>query len=396
MKSLKNSKAAGIDLIRNEFLKYGADILLLPLVKLFNRILQSGKFPTIWNISYISVIHKSGSVYDCENYRGISVCSCLGKLFTKLIQMRISNFLSDSEILEDNQAGFRANYRTTDQIFIVKTLLNKYFHKLKKPIYACFVDFSNAFDSVWRDGLFQKLHKLGVNGNILKIIKHMYSTTQFCVRKDNFISNPIANNKGVKQGDSLSPTLFNIYINDLGSYVNGGFKHDPVVLGDTPLNHLLFADDLLLLSETSTGLQSCITNLEHFCHEWKLEVNLNKTKIMIFSKGRRKYENYHFTYKGNKIDITDSYKYLGITLFYNGNLKHAADDLYNIALKAMFSLRKKLSNFSQYPPELSSKLFDSFIRPVVTYESEIWIADYSINLNNVDLLPPEKLHHIFL
>ena len=116
---------------------------------------------------------------------------------------------------------------------------------------------------------------------------------------------------------------------------------------------------------------------------------------MIFSKRRRKYENYHFTYKGNKIEITVSYKYLGITLFYNGNLKHAADDLYNKALKAMFSLRKKLSNFSQFPPELSSKLFDSLIRPIVTYGSEIWIVDYLINLNNVDLLPPEKLLHKF-
>ena len=72
--------------------------------------------------------------------------------------MRISNLLSDNKILEDNEASFRANYRTTHQIFIVKTLLNKYLHKLNKPIYACFVDFSKAFDSVWRDGLFQKLH----------------------------------------------------------------------------------------------------------------------------------------------------------------------------------------------------------------------------------------------
>ena len=65
-------------------------------------------------------------MYDCENYRVISVCSCLGKLFTKSIQMRISNFLSDNNLLEDNQAGFRTNYRTTDQIFIVKTQFNKY------------------------------------------------------------------------------------------------------------------------------------------------------------------------------------------------------------------------------------------------------------------------------
>lgn len=392
LKALKNSKAAGIDLIKNEFLKYGADVMLLPLVKLFNKILQVQKFPTVWNISFISVIHKSGSTYDCENYRGISVCSCLGKLFTKLIQIRISNFLSDNDILEDNQAGFRANYRTTDQIFIVKTLLNKYLHKLKKPIYACFVDFSKAFDSVWRQGLFHKLHNLGIKGNILETIKHMYSTTQFCIKKDNFISNPIPNNKGVKQGDSLSPTLFNIYINDLGSCLNGC---DPVLLGDTPLNHLLFADDLLLMSESSSGLQECLGKLEQFCHKWKLEVNLNKTKIMIFSKGRRKYENYYFSYRDAHLEIVDQYKYLGVSFFYNGNLKHAADDLYNKGLKAMFSLRKKVSNFSQFPLELSSKLFDSLLRPIITYGSEVWIADYSINLKNIDLLPPEKLHHKF-
>ena len=98
-------------------------------------------------------------------------------------------------------------------------------------------------------------------------------------------------------------------------------------MGDSRLNHLLFADDLLLLSETSNGLQNCLNKLGHFCQEWKLDVNLNKTKIMIFSNGRRKYKNYNFIYKGHKLDVTDTYKYLGITLFYNGNLKHAADDL---------------------------------------------------------------------
>ena len=190
--------------------------------------------------------------------------------------------------------------------------------------------------------MFQKLNKVGVTGNVLKIIKHMYSTTELCIRKEHFISNPIANNKGVKQGDSLSPTLFNIYINDLGSYVYEGSKNVPVLLGDSRLNHLLFADDLLLLSETSNGLQNCLNKLGHF---WKLDVNLNKTKIMIFSNGRRNYENYNFIYNGHKLHVTDTYKYLVITLFYDGNLKHAADDLYNKALKAMFSLKKKAFKF---------------------------------------------------
>ena len=128
------------------------------------------KLPTVWNISYISVIGKSESIYDCENYRGISVCSCLGELFTKLIQIRISNVLSNNDLLEDNQASelIIGQWR---KIFIVKMLLNKYLHKLKK--HPCFVDFSKAFDSVWREGLFQKLHNIGMNGTTCLILTLM-------------------------------------------------------------------------------------------------------------------------------------------------------------------------------------------------------------------------------
>jgi hypothetical protein len=118
----------------------------LPLVKLFNNILESGIFPDIWNISTISTLHKSGSLYDCNNYHGISIGSCLGKLFTKILQYRISSYLEENNLIEDNQAGFRQDYRTTDQIFILKTRLNKYLHKLNKPIFVCFVDFCKAFD----------------------------------------------------------------------------------------------------------------------------------------------------------------------------------------------------------------------------------------------------------
>ena len=137
LKSLKNTKSGGLDLILNEFLKYGAHSLILPLVKLFNKILESGIFPDIWNISTISTLHKSGSLYDCNNYRGIRIGSCLGKLFTKKLQYRVSSYLEENNLIEDNQAGFRQDYRTTDQIFILKTLLNKYLHKLKKTNYIC-------------------------------------------------------------------------------------------------------------------------------------------------------------------------------------------------------------------------------------------------------------------
>lgn len=141
IKKLKKNKQPGIDLIYNEFISHGKDLLLLPIVNLFNRILKSGIFPEIWNLSCISFLHKNGDINNCDNYRCISLTSCLGKLFTSLLQTRLHKYMEDKDFYNPLQAGFRSDYRTTDHIFTIKTLINKYLHNLKKPIFACFVDF---------------------------------------------------------------------------------------------------------------------------------------------------------------------------------------------------------------------------------------------------------------
>ena len=319
----------------------------------------------------------------------------MGRLFTKILQTRISKYLEDHDIIEDNQAGFRHNYRTTDQIFTLKTLLNRYNHKLNKPIFVCFVDFSKAFDSVNREALFYKMKQVGITGKMFELIRNMYSSTLYCIKKENYLSKPRVNNIGLKQGDSLSPTLFNIFLNDIGQQL-GSSNTYPLQLGSHLLNHLLFADDLLLISETSSGLQHCLEQLSQYCNKWNLKVNINKTKAMIFSKGKKDFKKFKFTFQDLPIDIVEKYKYLGIIFYFNGNLKHAADDLYNKGLKAFFSLRRKFSNFSELPFNISMKLFDALIKPIITYGSEVWISDYKINLSNIDQLPTEKLQHKML
>ena len=92
------------------------------------------------------------------------------------------------------------------------------------------------------------------------------------------------------------------------------------------------------------------------------------------------------------------YKYLDIVFYFNGNLKHAADDLYNKALKAFFSVKSKFNNFQEVPLKTCLKLFDSLlkVKPILTYGSEIWLSDYNLNLNNFDNLPIEKLQHKYV
>ena len=165
---LKKGKYADPDLILNEFIKCSAIIefikcsassMILTLVKLFNKVLLSRKFPDCWNHSLLASVYKSGDPTDCNNYRGIS---CLGKLFTSLLERRLNNYLETNDILSIKQGGFRKNYRTTDHVFILKTLINKYIQKCNNKLYVCFVDVRKAFDSVWRSALLSELQTKGI------------------------------------------------------------------------------------------------------------------------------------------------------------------------------------------------------------------------------------------
>ena len=308
IRKLKNNKACGEDLILNEMIKSGCSVLLPALCKLFNLVLKSHTFPETWNITMQTMIHKSGNHLDCNNYRGISITSCLGKLLTSVLQSRILNYLESNRILSDKQTAFRPGFSTSDHLFTLRSLINKYIKVNKKKLYVCFIDFRKAFDKVWRDGLFLKLLKAGINGNIYKLIKQMYQKTRMKIKFSDGLSKAFTSNAGIRQGDGLSPLLFNVFINDL----NDIFDHtcDPAKIGQLQISNLLYADDLLLISESEKGLQNSLDKLAIYCKKWHLDVNMDKTKAMVISSSGKLPK--AFNVKFNKIQIasTNSYKYL--------------------------------------------------------------------------------------
>ena len=116
----------------------------------------------------------------------------------------------------------------------------------------------------------------------------------------------------------LSPLLFNLHINEISVSLEQD-KGNPFILPDgTKLSTLLNADDLVILSHTQTGLQNALNILNDFCNEWKLTVNLKKTKVVVFQKKSKKEHNYQFFLDKNSIDIVSDYTYLGIKLTSNG------------------------------------------------------------------------------
>ena len=123
--------------------------------------------------------------------------------------------------------GFRPNMRTSNNILILKTLIDKQFNNNQK-LYCCFVDFSKAFDTVWRNGLLSKLRSYGIEGKMLNILHSLYTDTTAHVKINNYMSEAFDILLGVKQGDPPSPFLFNIYINDLCSdLINSANDYEP-------------------------------------------------------------------------------------------------------------------------------------------------------------------------
>ena len=196
-------------------IKYTDNKFQLAILKLFNIILSSGIFPNIWNQGLITPIHKSGDKFDPNNYRGICVNSNLGKILCIIINSRLVHFLNENNVLSKCQIGFLPNYRTTDHVFTLHTLIDNQTNQNKGKVFSCFVDFKKAFDSIWHEGLLYKLMESGVGGKTYDIIKSMYTNNKCAVKIGKKHTHFFTQGRGVRQGCSLSPTLFNIYINEL-------------------------------------------------------------------------------------------------------------------------------------------------------------------------------------
>jgi hypothetical protein len=344
-KHLKNGKAAGIDGIRPEMIKEGIDAFAPALANLFNLIFQKGSFPSQWRTSSLTVIHKKGNKNTPSNYRGIAVSSNLCKLFCIVLYNRLYAFVNNNSIIPIQQIGFKKGSRTSDHVLVLKSLIDKYINRAGKSyLYVCFIDFSAAFDTVWRTALLYKLIHVGIGGKFLHIIKDMYRSVSFAIKCDDKVTDSFETSVGVKQGCVLSPVFFNIFLHDLPHIFDASC--DPVTLNNSFLSCLMYADDLILISESAKGLQCALDKLYDYCSKWKLVVNIRKSNVMIFNKSGHTLKNYKFTYGNVTLDLTNEYCYLGIVFVPSGSFTKAMNQLKDKATKAYFKIRDNLYSSS--------------------------------------------------
>ena len=276
LKLLKNKKASGFDSVTNEMLKHSSPTMLELIRKLFNLIMESETFPTQWSEGLITPIFKAGDHYDPSNYRGITISNCLGKLFTKILNTRLINYLTDNNIISKYQIGFLPKHRTSDHILVLKTIIDSC-KSSRKKLFICFVDLSKAFDTIYRKGLIHKLISSGISSKFIRIITSMYSNVSARIKTSQGMTDCFPVEVGTKQGCNLSPTLFNLYLNDLPQIFNDP-KCKTATINKENIPCLMYADDLVLMSFTETGMEQCLANLETYCNNWQLNINTKKNQ----------------------------------------------------------------------------------------------------------------------
>ena len=340
------------------------------LVKLFNDCLVNGICP--WKESIMTPLLKKGDPYIPDNYRSICVGSCLGKLFSCIFLNRLLAYRKEHCPDVPNQLGFCANAQTSDHLLTLSTIIEKYLKKQKKRVYSCFVDYAKAFDSVVREALIYKLSCLGVGGNFMRVIRDMYNRSSTKVKLIKKLSEAITILIGTEQGHPMSPELFKVFIYELSLLLNAVTDNCPELNGIL-INHLFWADDLVLLSLNPNTLQTLLDILGEYCITWGLQVNTKKTQVMVFnSQGRLLKLERKFKIGNEDIEQTRSYTYLGLTLSLSGSFSQAMDDRRKKSLGAFFSL-KRCIDMRFLSPRALFKLYDSLVRPVLTYGCQVWL-----------------------
>ena len=380
LSNLKRGKTPGPDEIIGEYLMIFGKTFEDLLLKLLNVIFTEHIYPSNWALNFLKPIFKKGSTNNPDDYRGLAIGSAFAKLFSFILLERLTKYVDSKNLLSPEQIGFIKGKCTSDHIFFLQTIIEKVVKKNKRKLYAVFIDFKKAYDTVNRECLIKRLRSLGINGIFLQNILAMYGKTEYCVKLKNGYTSPIKSNLGLKQGCPLSPMLFNLYIDDINAIFDQDC--DPILIQNTMVNHFLYADDLVILSESKTGLQKCINRISDFAKVKHLTINANKSKTMIFNI-TGKFIRDTFILGDENLEPVQSFCYLGVDIKCSGTVKHSMNVLNDKGSKALRPLLSVIARFNM-PVKTSINIFHTYISPILLYNTENWSTLNDRELQKID------------
>ncbi|KAK3528654.1 hypothetical protein QTP70_007199 [Hemibagrus guttatus] len=275
---LLGGKAPGVDEICPEYLKPLDVVGLSWLTRLCNIAWQSGTVPLDWATGVLVPLFKKGDWRVCSNYRGITLLSLPGKVYSRVLERRFR--LLVKPWIQEEQCNFRPGCGTLDQLYTLHRVLEGSW-EFAQPVHMCFVDLEKAFDCVPRSILWEVLWEYGVHGPLLRAVRSLYNRSRSLVRIASCKSDLFPVHVGLRQGCSLSPVLFIVFMDRISRYSQG---LEEVQFGDHRISSLIFADDVVLLAPSSLDLQHALWRFAAECEAAGMSVSTSKSEAMVLDR----------------------------------------------------------------------------------------------------------------
>ena len=384
---LDPKKSAGPDGLTPKIIRSCAYTLHKPLALLFNKSIEMGIYPEKFQLAKVIPIYKSAEKCNPSNYRPISLLNCFDKIFERLINNQLVNFINKHNVLFKYQYAFRAEH-STDFALIEMTDFIKMQIDSGNYAVALYIDLKKAFDTVDHSILLEKIKYYGIRGHGNNFFEsYLGSRTQYVHCNTNIDSEILKLPCGVPQGSILGPTLFLLYVNDMYKCIN-----DEIIR--------LFADDTICLvsgaclKNVFERVKKCLSRLRGWLNANKLTLNLDKTCYSIFHSKRKIIPNEFnsISFENHDIKRCTSTKYLGVTIDEVLSWTPHIELLKNYLMR-YFSVFYQLRNV--LPIKMKLQIFHAYVYSKISYGLRVYGSAMISEMNALQILC-NKLLRVFL
>ncbi|KAI5618092.1 gastrula zinc finger protein XlCGF28.1-like [Silurus asotus] len=363
-KRVNTRKAAGPDGITGRVLKACADQLAPVFTEIFNLSLEQAVVPSCFKQSTIVPVPKKPQPACLNDYRPVALTSVVMKCFERLVRDFITASLPDT--LDPLQFAYRQNRSTEDAIAHLLHTTNSHLDQ-RNGNYTkmLFVDYSSAFNTIIPSTLTSKLEVLGLSLPLCQWISNFLTDRPQAVRVGKHTSSTLTLSTGAPQGCVLSPLLYSLYTHDCVATSNSTtiikFADDTVVVG-------------LISNNDETAYLQEVKNLERWCQENNLLLNVSKTKELIVdfsTKQERSYQPLNIC--GTPVERVDSFRYLGVHITQDLSWSCHINTLVKKARQRLYHLRR-LRDF-KLPSQVLKTFYTCTIESVLTGSITSWFGN---------------------
>ena len=361
--NLKKHKSAGPDGIVADVLQAGGSRLEEELYEIMNKVWQEEGIPTEWARSTIVTIPKKGDRKECANYRTLSLMNHTCKALMSIIRDRLQACVEQH--LAEEQAGFRKDRSTTQQILVLRLMAEKAWRK-DTPIYNCFIDFQKAFDTIKHEIIWAVLESFGVNHKITRITRNIYGNSMAAVKIGQETGRWFRQEVGTRQGDPLSPLIFITYLERVMDMKQD--ERQGVCVNGELFDNLRFADDIDLLEHNCERLQRSLNSVAAAAEQMGLRINRAKTKVMVFSD---KHPTGMLRLEEEEIEWVEQFVYLGSLITSDNDCSKEIRRRIALATGAMAGFNK-IWRSKDIRMNVKAQILKTCVFSVLLYASETW------------------------